>query len=178
MEKKKRASSLSFLIGGSLVRHNLDLMHIKKNISDNIVRTLLDVHGKNKDSLNARLDLVDMKMHDKLRAKLVGDKYELPKTPFNLTLSERRQVDAFLLNLSTPDGYSSNILRCVILEDGRILGMKNYNCHVFMQDLLLLTFRGIMDDKVLELLVELSRHFKQLCSKNLTIDVLDQWRKA
>jgi len=60
-------------------------MHIEKNICDNILGTLLDIPDKNKDSLNARLDLVAMKMHEKLRAKLVGDNYELPKAPFNLT---------------------------------------------------------------------------------------------
>ena len=42
-----------------LIRRNLDVMHIEKNICDNILGTLLDIHGKNKDSLNARLDLVD-----------------------------------------------------------------------------------------------------------------------
>ena len=31
--------------------------------------------GKNKDSLNARVDRKKMNMHDKLRAKLIGDKY-------------------------------------------------------------------------------------------------------
>ncbi|XP_056688199.1 uncharacterized protein [Spinacia oleracea] len=35
--------------------------------------TILDLTGKNKDSLNARLDLADMKMHDKLRAKSLGN---------------------------------------------------------------------------------------------------------
>ena len=79
-----------------------------------------------------------------------------------------------MLNLSTPYGYSSNISRCVTLVDGRILGMKSHDCHVFMQDLLLPPFEGIVDDKVLEPLVELSRYFKQLCSMALTIDVLDQ----
>jgi len=40
-----------------LIRYNLDVMHIEKNICDNILGTLLDIPGKNKDSLNARLDL-------------------------------------------------------------------------------------------------------------------------
>ena len=78
-----------------LIHHNLDVMNIEKNTCDNIVGILLDIHDKNKDSLSARLDLVDMKVHDKLRAKLVGDKYEAPKVAFNITLSERRQVAAF-----------------------------------------------------------------------------------
>ena len=92
-----------------LIRHNLDVMHIERNICENILRTLLDIPGKNKDSLNARLNLKKMNMHDKLRPKLIGDKYQVPKAPFNLTLSERRQVVALLSSLRVPDGYSSNI---------------------------------------------------------------------
>jgi len=115
-------------------------MHTEKNICDNILGSLLDLPGKNKDSLNARLDFTKMRMHDKLQAKLVGDKYVVPKAPFNLTIGERRQVTALLWSLSVPDGYSSNISRCVTIEDGRILGMKSHDCHIFMQNLLLPAF--------------------------------------
>jgi hypothetical protein len=161
-----------------LIRHNLDVMHIEKNICENILGTLLDIPGKSKDSLNARLDLVKMDMHDKLQAKLVGDKYQVPKAPFNLTISERRQVASFLSNLCVPDGYSSNISRCVNPEDGKIMGMKSHDCHVFMQDLLLPAFRGVLDEKVLEPLAELNIYFKQLCSKTLVVDNLEKMEKS
>ena len=118
-----------------------------------------------------------MNMHDKLRPKLIGDKYQVPKAPFNLTLSERRQVAALLSSLHVLDGYSSNISRCVTLDDRWISGMKSHNCHVFMQDLLLPVFRGVLDEKVLEPLVELSNYFKKLCSKTLDMDILEQMEK-
>jgi hypothetical protein len=38
----------------NLLRHNLDVMHIEKNVIDNILRTLLDIKGKSKDNLQAR----------------------------------------------------------------------------------------------------------------------------
>jgi len=40
-----------------LVPHILDVMHIEKNICDNILGTLLQIEGKSKDTHNARLDL-------------------------------------------------------------------------------------------------------------------------
>ena len=40
-----------------LLHHNLDVMHIKKNICDSVMGTILDIDKKSKDSLNARLDL-------------------------------------------------------------------------------------------------------------------------
>jgi len=160
-----------------LLRHNLDVMHIKKNICDNMLGTLLDLLGKNKDSLNAKLDLTKMPTHDKLQANLVGDKYVVPKAPFKLTLDERREVTTLLWSLCVPDGYSSNFSRCVTIEDGIILGMKSHDCHIFMQDLLLPAFRGVLDEKVLEPLVNLSNYFKQLCSKTIYVDVLEQMEK-
>ena len=43
-----------------LLPHNLDVMHIEKNICDNLHGTLLKLEGKTKDTMNARLDLADM----------------------------------------------------------------------------------------------------------------------
>ncbi|OMP05337.1 Transposon, En/Spm-like protein [Corchorus capsularis] len=42
------------------LRHNLDVMHIEKNITDNILGTLLDIPGKSKDHAKAMFDLKDM----------------------------------------------------------------------------------------------------------------------
>ena len=35
--------------------HNLDVMHIEKNVCDNVVGTLMDIDGKTKDSWKARI---------------------------------------------------------------------------------------------------------------------------
>ena len=37
-----------------VLRHNLDVMHIEKNVVDNIIGTLLNLGGKTKDNLKAR----------------------------------------------------------------------------------------------------------------------------
>lgn len=81
-----------------------------------------------------------MSMHEKLRAKLVWDKYLIPPASYILKLSERRKVVTLLSLLTVPDGYLSNITRCASIHDGKILGMKSNDCHVLMQDLLILVF--------------------------------------
>ena len=43
-----------------LLPHNLDVMHIEKNIFENILWTLMKVEGKTMGTLNTRLDLHDM----------------------------------------------------------------------------------------------------------------------
>ena len=40
-----------------LVRHNLDVMHVEKNVCESIINTLLHCNGKSKDHHNARKDL-------------------------------------------------------------------------------------------------------------------------
>lgn len=40
-----------------LLRHNLDVMHIEKNICDNILGTIMNIKGKTKDNLKSRQDL-------------------------------------------------------------------------------------------------------------------------
>ena len=41
------------------VRHSLDLMHVEKNVCASLIGTLLNIKGKTKDGVNARLDLIE-----------------------------------------------------------------------------------------------------------------------
>ena len=50
-----------------LVRHNLDVMHIEKNVCENLIGTLLNIPGKTKDGANARLDMVAMGIRESLK---------------------------------------------------------------------------------------------------------------
>uniref|UniRef100_A0A0V0IWV4 Putative ovule protein n=1 Tax=Solanum chacoense TaxID=4108 RepID=A0A0V0IWV4_SOLCH len=45
-----------------LLRHNFDVIHIEKNICDNILGTILDVKRKTKDTLSTQLDLQQTKI--------------------------------------------------------------------------------------------------------------------
>ena len=62
-----------------MLRHNLDVMYIEKNVVDNIIGTLLNLDGKTKDSLKARQDLKDMGIRSELHLENVGnDKTRMP----------------------------------------------------------------------------------------------------
>ena len=41
----------------NLLHHNLDVMHIEKNVFENIFNTVMDVKRKTKDNIKARLDV-------------------------------------------------------------------------------------------------------------------------
>ncbi|XP_028087238.1 uncharacterized protein LOC114287975 [Camellia sinensis] len=48
------------------LRHNIDVMHVEKNFSENVVGTMLGIDGKNKDTDKARMDLEDMNIRKEL----------------------------------------------------------------------------------------------------------------
>ena len=72
-----------------LHRHNLDVMHIKKNICDSILGTLLEIKGKTKDGPNAHHDLKVMRIRKDLHLKRKSDKYILPFACYTLTKDEK-----------------------------------------------------------------------------------------
>ncbi|XP_021764647.1 uncharacterized protein LOC110729242 [Chenopodium quinoa] len=86
---------------------------------------------------------------------------------------KRKKVCKFLENLKVPDGYSSNISKCINLDKRKIYGLKTHDCHVLMEQLLPLAIRGVSIPKVYDVIVKLSTFFKDLCSKTLKVKDLE-----
>jgi hypothetical protein len=60
------------------LRNNLDIMHVEKNVFDNIVNTILDVDKRTKDNFKSRLDLKDMNIRAGLHVDLTGTRPVIP----------------------------------------------------------------------------------------------------
>ena len=71
------------------VRHCLDIMHIEKNVCDNLLGTLLNMR-KSKDSEAARRDMVDMGVRHDLAPQVGEKKTYLPPSPFTLSKAEKK----------------------------------------------------------------------------------------
>ena len=101
----------------NLLRHNLDVMHIEKNVFENIFNTVMDVKGKTKDNIKARLDIA--LYCNRKNMKLVYDKSRVAKTRASFVLEKNTQllVYKWLKSLRFPDGHASNISRLVNIED-------------------------------------------------------------
>ncbi|XP_057755506.1 uncharacterized protein LOC130974662 [Arachis stenosperma] len=95
-----------------MLRHNLDVMHVEKNVRDNVVFTILNDSDKSKDNLKARRDLQCMGIRPELWPD-EGGKY--PSAVFVMSNSQRDVFLKTLQNVIFPDGYSSNVARCVDL---------------------------------------------------------------
>jgi hypothetical protein len=71
--------------------HIIDLMHVTKNIFNNIIGTLLDMLRKMEDRLKLRNDLVQFGLRSDLHPKLrTNVKNYLPPTGYSLTVEEKK----------------------------------------------------------------------------------------
>ena len=155
----------------NLLRHNLDFMHIEKNICDNIIYTLLHEKSKSKDNLNARKDLKEMGIRRDLWPNDNG-KYHL--AVYSLTRDTKKLFLSTLKNVVVPDGYSSNISRCIDEAQQKIFGLKSHDCHIIIEQLLPLAIRNMLPNNMTIVLVEFCSFFRVLCDKSLNHSDLDK----
>ena len=92
-----------------LIRHKLDVMHIEKDVCDNLVGTLLYFEGKTNDTTNAWLDLQDLKKRRDLHMIEVDNRLVKPHASYTLASNERVMFCNFLKLIKFPNGFVSNI---------------------------------------------------------------------
>lgn len=146
---------------------------MEKNVCESLLGTMMNIDGKTKDSLNARLDLQVMNAKHELHPIEENGKVVLPSACYTLSDDDRRLLCHWLSNLKVPDGYSGNLSRCVNAVQTSISGMKSHDYHVFMERLLPLIVRELFPKHVADVVIELSYFFKALCAKVLTVEDLD-----
>ena len=110
------------------LRHNLDVMHIEKNILENLIWTILKIAGKTKDTLKARLDLAYLGIKKELHIREHGDSCEMPNARYTLSNKQKMSFCDFLRQVKFPDAFASNITRCVNAEGTSVLGIKTHDC--------------------------------------------------
>ncbi|XP_060189063.1 uncharacterized protein LOC132618011 [Lycium barbarum] len=109
-----------------------------------------------------------------LHATQKDGKWYYPAACYSLSPDEKSKVCKFLKMVKVPDGYSSNVSRWVKLKDRKVYGMKSHDSHILLEQLLPLAIRGVVPNNVFDAITELSIFFRELCSKTLRVDVLDQ----
>ncbi|XP_050233356.1 uncharacterized protein LOC126681844 [Mercurialis annua] len=149
----------------NVIRHNLDVMHIEKNVFDNVFNTVLNVPGKTKDTAKSRAEL--NKICD--RPSLAQDEEigRYPKALYALDRDLKKILLEWIQKLKFPDGYVSNLSRCVDLNSLKMMGMKSRDCHVFMQRISPIALRELLPAEVWEPLTELSIFFRELTTISL-----------
>ncbi|GKF32922.1 hypothetical protein Tco_0106122, partial [Tanacetum coccineum] len=98
----------------------------------------------------------------------------MPMACYHLTKDEKQKVLDFLKSLKFPDGFSSNISRCIKEEEFQLSRMKSHDFYVFIQRVMPLSIRGSLTREVRLVLYELSEFIRILCARNTSLDVLEE----
>jgi hypothetical protein len=74
--------------------------------------------------------------------------------------------------LKFPDGYAASLRRSMNMTTGKLIGLKSHDYHIIMKRLMLVTFWGYFDDVVWMVLAKLSYFYRQLCAKEITVEMM------
>ncbi|XP_028111673.1 uncharacterized protein LOC114309984 [Camellia sinensis] len=159
------------------VRHNLDVMPIKKNVCESLIGMLLNIPGKTKDGINSHIDLVEMGLHEELVPQIGEKRTYLPPACYTLFEEKKKRVCTTLLELKVPEGYFSNFGSHVSMQDLKLYGLKSHYCHGLMQQLLLMAIRFVLPTHVRHAIIRLCLFFNAICSKVVDVGKLDEIQK-
>ncbi|XP_013695049.2 uncharacterized protein LOC106399125 [Brassica napus] len=155
------------------VRHNLDVMHIERNVAKSIVSTLLHC-GNSKDGLNTRKDLEHLGIRKDLHPRAKGKRTYLPAAPWSLSKSEKKVFCKRLSDFKGPDGYCSNISRGVSVEECKVSGLKSHDYHVLMQQLLPVAVRGLLPKGPRLAILRMCAFFNRLCQRVIDVEQISK----
>ena len=146
-------------------------MHIEKNIFDNIFYIIMDIKGKTKDNLKVQADMKNICRHPQLELVEVSpEKFLKLKASYILTREQLKDICEWCKSLKFLDGYASNLVRCVNVQDYRFYGLKKHDCHIFMQRLLPLAWHDLLSNFIQSFLTELSLFFRDIYAIELFTD--------
>jgi hypothetical protein len=91
------------------IRHLIDVMHVKKNVCESLLRTLLNTDRKTRDHGHARADLTKMGIRQELWLDDSIKGTKLPTSCITLSNHEKKEFCGFLKNVKVSSGYSMNV---------------------------------------------------------------------
>jgi hypothetical protein len=153
-------------------------MHIEKNICENLIGTLLKIATKTKGTINARVDLEEMGVSSNLHMVGTedGESCKMPEAPYVLSKMKQKLFCDFISSVKFPDGYASNLARCIAANGCKLKRLKTHDCHILLQRVLPACLRGLVDKEIYTSIAELGNLFQQLCCETLKLDVLQKMK--
>nr|GEX71612.1 hypothetical protein [Tanacetum cinerariifolium] len=138
------------------LRHNLDIMHIEKNVLEAILNTLL-MNDRSKDTAKARQYLERLGIRSGLwLGQTKNRKCLKPQAAYSFTPENRKKFCQFIKGVKLPDGFGSCFKHKVTDNDTNITGLKSHDCHIMMQRLLPYGLQQYLPDKIAKPIIELS----------------------
>ena len=142
------------------LKHNLNVIHIEKNVYDSLLGTLLVDPHKSKDTNNARHDLDNLGVKQESHLYGEGNKLMKPTAKYTLLEADRRKFCKLIISVKFSYGFASNMTKNIALTDTRIPCLKSCECHVIMQRLLPVECRTFLNKTISSTIIELCTFFK------------------
>ncbi|KAG7588661.1 hypothetical protein ISN44_As07g009810 [Arabidopsis suecica] len=149
------------------LRHNLDVMHIEKNVLDNIIYTIMNVKDKSKETVRSRIDVSRFCDRPELH---VDDQGKAPFPIWRLSAKAKKIILEWVKSeVKFPDGYVADLASCADINAGKFSGMKSHDSHVFMERLLPFVFAELLPRNVHLALSGLGAFFRDLSTRSLEL---------
>jgi hypothetical protein len=83
----------------------------------------------------------------------------------------------WMKGLKFPDGYTAGLRRSVNMTTKKLIMLKSHDYHIIMEILMPIIFWGYFDDALWMVLAELSYFDRQLCAKEITVEMMQKLEK-
>src|SRR6185436_16866193 len=105
-------------------------MHLKKNICESLVGTIMNTKCKGKDHENARADLENMGIRPELYVEEAENEKDLPVAATTMSRKEKKKLCQFLHSVKFPSGYGSTFARLVSMKELKLnfSMIKSHDC--------------------------------------------------
>ncbi|CAM8948226.1 unnamed protein product [Rhodiola kirilowii] len=150
--------------------YSLDVMHIEKNVFDNIIGTILAIEGKTKDDHKARAGLKEQGVRKNLWDKLKGSSSKREKViqaPYTVLPENKVEILEMIKDVKYPYGYAGSLRSKINSKDKKFSGLKTHDCHVILQRVLPVVIRPYLPYYVVSPLISISHWFQKLCCREL-----------
>jgi hypothetical protein len=101
--------------------------------------------------------LKDLGIKKELQFREDRDSCEMPHARYTLSSEQKKAFCGFLREVKFPDGFASNISRCLNAKGTTLQGLKTHDCHILLQRILPTAIRGFLDRDIYEAIAKLGK---------------------
>jgi hypothetical protein len=153
-------------------------MHIKKNVYESLLGTLLNTDEKTRDHGHAQDDLIKMGIMPELWLDDSLKGTELPTSCITLSRHEKKEFCGFLKNVKVPSGYLMNVSRLISFPDLKVApDVKSHDYHVLIMQMIAVGIWNVIPVNVREAIMNSLFFFNSIGQKILSEKALESLEK-
>ena len=146
-----------------LIRHTLDVMHVERNVINNVLKTILG----DKDTAAVREDMRELRVRPWLWLQNKGDlpngSMFKPHAPYVFSEEEKTKFMDCISNIKVPTCCSTALKKHVV--KGKLQSLKSLDVYILCQQILPIVVRHLLHLAARAGIIRLCVVFQKLCAK-------------